>query len=280
MLRKIDSRIKRKNQYESNSNQPDQGFYLTLITNWNQTSNRHVNTTEKKTSFQSTIFFNKRLPTHFIHNTLIINKYYFIVSSVIYNSRSNIRCLNHIVYIQVPFISLPKPKRIQFRGWNGGRSLSKKWRPSVRIHRFYRSRLDEQFFNSIKRSTSHAPLKRRRCAEEKVFFSAREREGKQRSRCALLYIQYRGMRIFAFISMFLNYSWKSNQLFALSRISIQSRQQRLFTFSVVMKGRREWGEVSCEKSDGWPRDAVSHISWNILAILGRKEDFTMTLMGL
>lgn len=82
MLRKIDSRIKRKNQYESNSNQPDQGFYLTLITNWNQTSNRHVNTIEKKTSFQSTIFFNKRLPTHFIHNTLIINKYYFIVSSV------------------------------------------------------------------------------------------------------------------------------------------------------------------------------------------------------
>lgn len=67
---------------------------------------------------------------------------------------------------------------------------------------------------------------------------------------------------------------------SLSRISIQSRQQRLFTFSVVMRGRREWGEVSCEKSDGWPRDAVSHISWNILAILGRKEDFTMTLMGL
>lgn len=44
--------------------------------------------------------------------------------------------------------------------------------------------------------------------------------------------------------------------------------------------KREWGEVSCEKSDGWPRDAVSYISWNILAILGRKRDFTMTLMGL
>lgn len=113
-----------------------------------------------------------------------------------------------------------------------------------------------------------------------IFLRARKRRETEISRCALLYIQYCGMRIFAFISMFLNYSWKSNQLFALSRISIQSRQQRLFTFSVVMKGRREWGEVSCKKSDGWPRDAVSYISWNILAILGRKRDFTMTLMGL
>lgn len=97
----------------------------------------------------------------------------------------------------------------------------------IRIHRFYRSRLDEQFFNSIKRSTSHALLKRRRCAEEKVFFSAQEREGKQRSH---RFMQYHGMRIFAFISMFLNYSWKSNHFSLLCLIYLPiAFYQCLFT---------------------------------------------------
>lgn len=142
----------------------------------------------------------------------------------------------------------------------------------IRIHCFYRSRLDEQFFNSIKRSTSHALLKRHRCAEEKVFFSAQEREGKQRSQCASLYtVSWNAhFRIHINVSELFVKIQLLSTLSRISRIPIAST----FVCFLVMKRRREWGEVSCKKSDGWPRDGVLYIGWNILAILGKKGAFT------
>lgn len=141
----------------------------------------------------------------------------------------------------------------------------------IRIHCFYRSRLDEQFFNSIKRSTSHALLKRHRCAEEKVFFSAQEREGKQRSLRIALY---------SIVECAFSHSYQCfwiirgnpTTLHFVSYISYTNRVN--VCLFLVMKRRREWGEVSCKKSDGWPRDGVLYIGWNILAILGKKGAFT------
>lgn len=115
----------------------------------------------------------------------------------------------------------------------------------IRIHRFYRSRLDEQFFNSIKRSMSHALLKRRRCAEEKVFFSAQEREGKQRSQRASLY----AVSWNAHFRIHINVS----ELFVkiqplLSTLSYISTNRILpVCLLPIMKRRREWGEVSWKK---------------------------------
>lgn len=75
-----------------------------------------------------------------------------------------------------------------------------------------------------------------------IFLRARKRRETEISRCALLYIQYCGMRIFAFISMFLNYSWKSNQLFSLCLVYLSNRANNVCLHSLLWWKDEESGE--------------------------------------